>query len=272
MRTKWLNLVLLLTNRIYSRKQLITGQNGLEAVANIFTLIILEIALGAVSLPLYIALNSSTVTAHLTSKGAYAKVVFDYNLRRVLTLTGVGIIFVIYGVKLILILTVPAVYGPLQLFYVTNLRPADILTVDLAQETGIQTARVMSTMPSPVLTGVKKVSGGDYVFTGKAQPNSTVVLLLSDGQTAIYTALADISGSWTIDQLRSNFQLSDGNHSVVVFGYNKALGVRSEAGPQQYFKVTSSWLDVLTKNVDVLANWSVLIIILLGIFLTFLTL
>jgi hypothetical protein len=272
MRTKWLNLVLLLTNRIYSRKQSIAGQNGLAAAANIFTLIVLEVALGAVSLPLYVALNSDTVTAHLTSKGAYAKVVFDYNLRRILTLTGVGIVFVIWGVKLMLILAVPTVYGPLQLFTVSDLRPADILTVDMAAETGIQTARVIGNMPRPELTQVKKVSGGDYVFTGKGQPNSTVVLLLSDGQTAIYTAQIGDSGLWEISHLRSNFKLNDGNHSVIVFSYDKALGVRSETAPNQYFKVTSSWLDVLAKNIDQLANWSVAIIIILGIFLTFLTL
>lgn len=272
MRTRWLNLVLLLTNRIYSRKQLIVGQNGLAAAANIFTLIILEIALGAVSLPLYIALSSDTVTAHLTSKGAYAKVVFDYNLRRILTLTGVGAVFVIWGVKLILILTVPAVYGPLQLYSVTDLRPADVLNIDLAAETGIQTARVVSTLPRPEFLQVKKVSGGDYVFSGAGQPDSTVVLLLSDGQTAIYSVTVGTNGKWEISHLRSNFKLTEGNHSILVFSYDKALGIRSETAPQQYFKVTSSWLDVLSKNIDTLANWSVAIIILLGIFLTFLTL
>ena len=39
---------------------------------------------------------------------------------------------------------------------------------------------------------------------------------------------------------------------------------------EQFTKVTSS-LDVLVKNVDVLANWSVVIIVILGIFLTVLT-
>lgn len=272
MKARWLNLVLLLTNRIYSRKQLVTGQNGLEAVANIFILIILEIALAVVSLPLYIALSSDTVTAHLTAKGAYAKVVFDYNLRRILTLTGVGIVFIIWGIKFILILTVPAYYGPLQLFSVSNLRPADLLTIDLASETGMQTARVISNMPVPKLTQAKKVNAGDYVFNGTGQPGSMVVLLLSDSQTAIYTAVTDAQGQWSISHLGSNFKLTDGNHSILVFSYNKDLGVRSESAVPQYFKVTSSWLDLLTKNIDTLTNWSVALIILLGIFLTFLTL
>jgi len=272
MKARWLNLILLLTNRIYSRKQLIAGQNGLAAAANIFILIILEIVLGAVSLPLYIALSSDTVTAHLTAEGAYAKVVFDYNLRRILTLYGVGIVFAIWSVKLILILAVPAVYGPLQLYAVSDFRPADFLTIDLAAETGIQTARVISSLPPPKLVQVKKAGGGDYVFFGSGQPGSTIVLLLTDGQTAIYTATIQADGSWAVSHLRSDFKLSDGNHSIIVFSYDQKLGIRSEAAAAQYFKVSSSWLDVLAKNADSAANWSVAAIILLGIFLTFLTL
>ena len=75
---------------------------------------------------------------------------FDYNLRRVLTLTGLTIVASIWVVKLLLILLLPSVYGPLQLYSVTDFRPADILSKDLVTaETGIQTARVLKTMPRP---------------------------------------------------------------------------------------------------------------------------
>jgi len=272
MKNQWLNLVLLLTNRIYERKQLIIGQTGLGAVYNIFILIVLEIVLGIISLPLYLGTKSAGVTAFFAEKGTYEKVTFDYNLRRILTLTGVGIIAAIWAVKLALILALPKAYGPLQLYAVTNFRPADILSQELvAAETGLQTARVLGTMPRPELLGVNKAKGGNYDFYGKGQPNTTVVLLLSDQQTAIYTADADKNGDWTITQSQANFKLNEGNHSVLVFSYDKKLGVRSETAPEQFFKVTTTWMDTLVKNVDVLANWSVVIILILGVFITFLT-
>lgn len=272
MKNRWLNLVLLLTNKIYTKKQLIIGQAGLGAVYNIFVLILLEIFLGIISLPLYLGLKSAAVVAFFEEKGAYAKVNFDYNLRRVLTLTGVAIVASIWVVKLLLILLLPSVYGPLPLYSVTDFRPADILSKDLVTaETGIQTARVLKTMPRPELSEVKKISGGDFLFSGKGQPNSMVVLLLSDKQTAIYTAPIDAKGNWQVEYLHAKFKLTDGNHSVIVFGYDQKLGVRSEIGMEQFFKVKSSGLDALVKNVDVLANWSVIIIIILGIFLTVLT-
>ncbi|MFA6594377.1 MAG: hypothetical protein WCT16_03945 [Candidatus Buchananbacteria bacterium] len=273
MKNKWLNLVLLLTNRIYNRKQLIVGQTGLEAVYNIFLLFLWEIFLAAVSFPLYLTLRSRDVTAYFTERGAYAQVNFDYNLRRILTVTGVGVIALVWLIKLLIIVLTPAVLGPLQLYTVTNLQPADITQKDLvAADTGIQTARVVSAMARPELQQVKKIQGGDYVFSGIGQPRSTVVLLLSDKQTAIYTADTDDRGLWQIEQSQSSFRLSEGNHSVLVFNYDKKQGIRSEAAPAQYFKVVTTWFDLITKNVDSLANWSVIIIILLGIFLTILTL
>jgi hypothetical protein len=273
MKNRWLNLVLLLTNRIYSKKQLVIRETGLGAVNNIFQLIVLEIILALISFPLYISLRTASVTAFLVEKGSYAKVDFDYNLRRVLTLTGVGIIALVWAAKLALIILLPKVYGPLPLYMVTDFRPADILSQQLvAAETGIQTARIMKSMPKPEVTGVTKLKGGDYAFLGNGQPNSTVILLLSDKQTAIYSGETDKNGKWEIGYSQSKFKLGPGNHSVIVFGYDSKLGVRSETGLEQFFKVQTSWMDSLVANVDVLANWSVVLIILLGVFLTFLTL
>mgnify|MGYP001278488459 CR=1 FL=1 len=272
MKKQWLNLVLRFTNLIYQRKQAIRGQTGIGVISNIGTLVLLEIFLGIISLPLYLSLRSKGVTAFFSEKGTYEKVSFDYNLRRVLTLTGVSIFALIWAIKLILILVLPSVYGPMQLYSVSDFNPSDILSKDLiASEIGIQSARVLSTMPQPKIMDIEKKRGGSYSFSGKSQPNVTVVLLLSDRQTAVYSADSDKNGDWTINHDQSAFNLKEGNHSVIVFSYDKRLGTRSEAGPEQFFKVTTSWLDSFTKNIDILANWSLVIVLALGVFLTLLT-
>lgn len=263
---------MLLTNRIYQNKQVIIGQTGVGAVFNILSLIVLEIVLAIVSLPLYISVKASSVTAFFVEKGTYAKVNFDYNLRRVLTLTGVLIIVSVWVVKLSVIIFIPKIYGPLPLYTVTDFRTADILSQGLvAAETGIQTAQIVKTMVKPQLTKVEKLTGGNYKFFGTGQPGSVVILLLSDKQTAIYSVETNKEGKWEIDYNSSKFKLNAGNHSVIVFGYDSKLGVRSETGMEQFFKVQTSWVDSLVNNVDVMANWSVVVIILLGVFLTFLT-
>lgn len=272
MKKRWLNLVLLLTNRIYSRKKQVIDLSGLSVFSNIFVLVLLEIILGIISLPLYMGLKSGSVTAFFSDKGTYKKVSFDYNLRRVLTLTSVGIFAFIWAVKLLLIIALPATYGPLQLYTVSNFSKADLLNKNLiASEIGIQTARIMDNLPRPEITKVQKQTGGDYNFYGKGIPNDMVVLLLSDQQTAVYSANTDKDGNWQIDHSQAGFQLKPGNHSVVVFNYDQKLGVRSPTAPEQFFKATSTIWDSVSKNVDILANWSVVIILILGVVLTLLT-
>lgn len=272
MKNKWLNLVLRLTNYIYKRKQVIIGQNGLKVIFNIISLIFSEIVLSIFSLPLYLTLNSGKVLAYFDEKGSYSKVNFDYSLRRVLTVTGVSIIAFIWGIKLLLILFFPTVHGPLQLYSVSELQPVDIVSQSLvASETEIQTARVVSSIPRPKLTEVRKVKGENYSFFGEGQPNTTIVLLLSDVSSAVYTADINKDGKWQIDHKQNNFKLKEGNHSVVVYSYDSKLGVRSEIAPTQFFKVTVSWFDYLMRNLDILTNWLVVIILSAGIFLIFLT-
>lgn len=272
MKNKWLNLVLTLTNRVYSRKQLIIEQVGLKAITNIVILVVQEMALSLISLPLYLTLRPEKVVAYFSEKGSYDKVDFDYNLRRILTVSGVGIIAFIWALKLLLILVFPTLYGPLQLYKVSNLQPVSSLNENLVStETGIQTARVVESMPKPELASVQKVKGGNYTFAGSGLPNSSIVLLLSDLTTAVYTAEIDKNGDWQVNHEQKSFKLRDGNHSVIVYGYDSKLGVRSNTAPEQYFKVTSSWADYLVKNVDSLANWSVIIILFVGVFLIFLT-
>ena len=119
MKTKWLNFVLLLTNRIYARKQNILTLTGIQTVGGILVLILLEIILAIVSLPIYLTTKSDGVVAYFEEKGGYEKVAFDYNLRRILTMTGVGVILLIWLIKLLLIISVSSIFGPLKLYQVS---------------------------------------------------------------------------------------------------------------------------------------------------------
>lgn len=272
MKSQWLNLVLLFTNRIYNRKQSIIAQTGLKAAGNILVLIWLEIILAIVSFPLYVGVKPQKVTAFFAERGAYSKINFDYSLRRIVTITGLSVVFAIWAVKLILILSVPKVYGPLHLFNVSPLQPVDILTAGTANtDAAIQSAKVVNSLPPPQLTQVKKAKNKDFTFFGTGLPGETVVLILSNGQSAIYYGTVSAKGNWQISHSQNAFKLSPGNHSVMQFSYYSKTGARSNFSDLKFFKVQTTFLDKLVNNVDVLANWTVVLIIVLGIFLTFLT-
>lgn len=273
LQTRWLNLVLLLTNRIYEQKQQVIRRSGVKAILNIFSLVILELVLGLVSLPLYLGMKSSGVTAYLEEKSSYEKVTFDYNLRRVLTLTSASVIFFIWLIKLLLIIFAPTVFGPIQLYSVSDLKPVDLLQKEIiVSETRIQTARVFEKMTIPELTKVDKLKGGDYRFQGTGQPKTKIVLLISDIQTIILIGDIDDQGKWQVDLIREEFKLSEGNHSVLAFNFDEAKEVRSPVSYRQYFKSQDTIIDKLVKNTDIFINSSIIIVIVLGILLTVLTL
>ena len=275
MRFAWLNIVLLLTNKIYQRKQQVIEMEGMRVIGNVFILLCLEILLALISLPLYLTLRSQKVIAYLQEKGIYEKIIFDFKLRRILTLTGTGIVLVIWFVKLLIILFVPSFVSPLELFTVSELRPQAFPTVSselaLAQS-DLRSAVVSSNLPVPELTEVRKHLGKNYIFRGTGKPDATIFLLLTDDQTAIYSGTVQTDGTWLIEHLQKDFTLHEGNHSVLAFIYDESSKSRSELSSEQFINVQTSLLDLVTRNVDTLANWSVVIVISVGVLLTFLTL
>lgn len=267
-------MILSLTNRIYTKKQFILSGEGLQVAKEVLSLILLQIFLALLSLPLYLSIKPAWLAVYVKDSSKYAKIAADYNLRRILTLTGVGVFFIIWALKFTLLISLPHVYGPLRLYEVVNFRPADILNNNIvATETGMQTARILPTVPVPTLKGVKKSNGsGDYVFSGSAEPFATVALLLSGNQTAIYSVAANKNGDWEIKHNQANFHLAEGNHSVIIFTYDQKTNTRSQAAPEQYFRVTTGIWDKIVNSIDVFANWSLVVILVLGVFLTILTL
>lgn len=272
MKERWLTLILRLTNLIYQKKESELGKHGIDSVINIFVLILFETALAVISIPLYLTTSASKTTAFLEEKGGYAKIAVDYNLRRVLTLTGVGVVFILWVIKLSVILLTPSVAGPLQLYSISELEPADIDHKELVlQDTGMQTARVTDFLPTPEIEGVEKTRGNKYSFFGKGEAGSDVVIFLAGRQNLMYSDKVGEDGTWQLEHTQEDFKLSDGIHSVFVFHYDKDQGIRSQTTDEQYFRIKSSVLERATENVDNLANWSVAVIIIVGILVTFLT-
>ncbi len=272
MKTKWLNLILDLTNKIYSQKQDLLSGVGIRIIGDIVSLIFLELILALVSLPLYLGVKTTGVLAFFQEKGAYSKISSDYKLRRVLTVTGVGIVFIIWLVKLLLIVLPPVAYGPLQLYTVSNLSPVEISRQELiTQDTAIQTAKTVDTLAVPRIEMVERVNPDKYSITGTGIPGKSVVLFLVEDRTLMYVSDVDNKGNWQVDHLQSDYKLKDGIHSVFAFSYDKDNGLRSRSTFAQYFRVQEGILEKVSQNIDSLSNWTVAILIGIGVFLTFLT-
>jgi len=272
MKERWLTLVLRLTNLIYQHKKSEVGKQGISSVGNVIVLMFWEVVLLIVSLPLYVTTSTKKVVGFLESKGGYAKIAVDYKLRRVLTLTGVGVVFIIWVIKLMLLMLTPQFYGPLRLYSVTESGPT-VLNEQVLEikDTNMQTARVDNSLVLPVITGVEKVIGSRYRFTGSGKEGGQVVLFLTGNQNIMYTEKIGLDGKWMIEHMQNDLKLTNGIHSVFAFHYDKDRGVRSKTTAENYFRISSSFFEKLSSNVDNLTNWSVVLLIILGILLTLLT-
>jgi len=271
MKIQWLNSILLLTNRIHGKKQNVIRQSGIKIISDVFALIFLEIALAIISLPLYLGIKTTNVTAYLEKEGGYSKIAFDYSARKILTLTGVSLVLFIWSIKLVLIILIPSIYGPLQLYSISDLKPVDVMSESIPfVGVPIESAIAVKTIPMSKLENIKKVSGGDYIFYGKGEPSLDLVLLLSGKETVIYSEQIGEDGSWQIKHLQERFKLSPGNYSVMTFNYDRNLNVRGDISSEKFFRVEISWLDKLVSNVDILTNWFIAFFIIIGVVLIFL--
>ncbi len=116
-------MILSLSNRIYGKKQSILNGEGWNVVKDVLLLILFQIFSALLSLPLYISVKPVALAAYIKDAAKYTKIAADYNLRRILTLTGVGAFLISWIIKLLLIVALPSFYGPLRLYEIINFRP-----------------------------------------------------------------------------------------------------------------------------------------------------
>jgi len=272
MKERWLNFILLLTNRIYAKKHKLLGGVGIRIFVDIFGLILLELFLTVLSLPLYLGMKTSGVLAFFGDNGGYEKIKTDYKVRRILTLSGVGVIFVIWFIKLLFIVLPPVVYGPLQLYSVSDLEPIEIDRQELiTQDTRIQTAEIVSSLGVPKIEAIERDSSDKYLIYGTGTPGQTAVIFLVEDKTLMYSVEIDSGGKWRAEHLQTDYKLKEGIHSVFAFVYDSETGTRSHSSAKQYFRIRDSGLESIFENMDLAINWAVIIFVSIGLFLTFLT-
>lgn len=269
MHTRWLNAILRLTNLVYLRQQRVLARTGIRTVWDTFVLAVLEVALAVVSLPLYLMLRSARATALLAERG-YAEITTHYRVRRVLTLTGVGVVLGIWILKLA-IATV-AVVGPVEPYAISDLRPADLGTeLALLHTAEAETARVDPTLAVPRIIGVTHERNGSVAFTGTGTPGLTIVLLVSSTSAFVFSDTVRGDGTWRIADPREGIILEPGTHEFAAYQYDPDARVRSAFSPSQYVRITRGWQERMLANIDRITNVAIITIVLIGVFLTILT-
>ncbi|PCH92233.1 hypothetical protein COB80_00350 [Candidatus Kaiserbacteria bacterium] len=99
MRLQWTNTILQITAKISKRKRGLIRQTGALILSDVIVILVLEIYLALISLPMYLIMQSK--------EGALGSV--EYRIRRIITLSVLVALLILWAIKLLLIVIVPSV-------------------------------------------------------------------------------------------------------------------------------------------------------------------
>ena len=272
MKGSWLQLILYISHSIFLKKAAILKTAGVKVVRPIIQLVLLEIALAVVSVPIYLRVRSHVVHSYFSKVGAQESDFHDYTLRRVLTLSGLGLVALLWLIKLIFVIIAPTVFNAGEPFTVSNIRmehvaPAIKENVSFA----LESAKRDESLTVPLVQSVRTTGRGRYLFSGVGTPGLTVVAYISGTESIVYSSVIKSDGTWSIEHDGGGFLLKKGTYSIVVSAYDESTSEKSYASVPYYFKVTPSWLDLFLSSVDTYANWVAACVVVVGIVVVIIT-
>jgi len=265
LRDRWSTSILHLSAYIVGKKNGLLTMHGVRSLLNVVLIIGAEILLLIISLPSYVAaqpVGDSTGTK-------------EYRLRRALTLGVIGTLFIIWILKLALILTLAG-------FVKTN----NTTTTETYNKSGntetladdVLIAKESAELASPTVTKIQNIKGR-IAFWGTAPAGSAVVFTFtekmsnaSDNVTTpkIYTVQADASGHFELWEDTKIFNLPKGDYTGTVSAYDPVRELKSAQSHTFSFTVSESFWNNLLYSADTILNVLALLVILIGLLMTIL--
>lgn len=264
-RSSWTNHILHTTAFVARTKAKLETAHAFAAIGLVLALIAAEAWLAFISLPLYL------VTRQV---GTGKKDVHAYGVRRVLTLSILSVIGIIWILKLAIILFLTFSTNPRTAFQVehTGTREETIAAITVE----IPRAAVDARMPAPTITAVAGTEGSIAII-GHARPQETIVATLvraGDATTArphLYADTADDTGTFTIREDAGIFSLPTGPYSVQVVAYDGAAGMKSAPSASVQLEVATHPVRQFLGFADHLLNLLAIVFIAVGVLATVLT-
>ena len=262
LRSRWTSYILHVTSFITVRKGRLINAHAFRAVGIVVLLIIAEAWLALISLPLYL------VAEPLAERNQETQ---EYKIRRVITLSVVVVIVVVWALKL-------SIIGALR--FINPAKPFQVETEQGGNEVIIENAAlvfprasVSAQMVAPQITYIE----GTYqslTIEGRATPKTVVVAVVTkEGSTfpQLFDQVADDKGLFSIRDNHTIFTLPEGKYTATVSSLDLTHALKSKDSDGVTFFVKSSWQERLFKNADQTLNIIVVVFIAMGIISVVLT-
>jgi len=273
-RVAWTNSILHTTARIFQKKQELKTVHGVRALFIVLALMAAELYLAVISLPLYFVATKTTINN---------EAVKQYQVRRVMTLSVLSIILIIWLIKLTIILFLVFSYNPGEEFQVKE--SANQVNISPTITTSIPKALVDNKLPIPKILAVNGIRGGVEV-QGVARANEEVVALFTKEPAAVetmagkpvsqsppllYAGKADAKGYFTIVEDNNVFYLPSADYAVSVIAYDPLVNVKSLPSAGVKMSVQEHPVRRVLIFADEALNILAIAFILIGLTVTVLT-
>jgi|GEM_PF-2418304 len=265
LRDRWSTSILHLSAYIAGKKNALLTVHGMRSLLSVFLIIGAELLLLVISLPSYVAAQPISDTTGTN----------EYRLRRALTLGVIGTLFIIWILKLALILTL-AGFVKTNSTTITETYNQTGNTETLADDVLI--AKESAELASPTVTKIQNTRGR-IAFWGTAPVGSIVVFAFTENMKnasdkvstpKIYTIQADAKGHFELWEDASIFNLPKGAYTGSVSAYDPGREIKSAQSHTFSFTVTESFWNSLLYSADTILNILALLVILIGLLMTIL--
>ena len=261
-RGRWTTLVLHTTSYVYNQKQKLLTAHAGKAFFIVIGIICAEVFLGLISLPLYLIVKPAGVG---DGQGS------EYRVRRVITLSVLTAIFLVWILKLIFILVLSLYFDTRAMYSVKETSVKNDLSSGMT--TDIALAPVNRALSVPKIISVEQNTGSAVTAEGTSDRGAIVGIYFTrtddvpgtDGSLHIYANTADTKGHWTHTEDENVFTLPPGRYVAAAVQYDQEKNQKSALSAGVDFSVHESLLQQFFRRLDTILNIVVLLFICVGV-------
>ena len=262
MRRHWTNLILHTTAVIYRKKNNLLISHALKSILDVFIIVFLELFLVIISFPLY-----------LVSKGGNTGDNSQYKIRRILTLSSLIVILIVWLIKLVLIVGAPLYFDFRQASIASVKKEYEPVSEQSYSLPDVYGAQIDTSITPPIVENLKEINN-NLIMSGRGDKDTKIVVnigkkqgdnAIEDSNIKIYIANTDENGYWSLETDINNFQLQPGKYWLQVMAYNDETGKKSAISSTEYFEIDQSLYERILSRADKYLNYFVICFIALGI-------
>lgn len=256
MRNSWTKQIVHITSYIFRKKKDVATAHGLRAVALIVQILFLEVYLALISLPLYFI----TRTIQTSKSGQKA-----YQVRRVITLSTLLVVFSIWSIKFITI-AASSILGYDTVFEVSDLQRVDKSIEYISAQ--IASSPVEQELLPPEILSFDQQSIRQFEIAGIGKPNTYVVIYMErkdnndeDEPIRMLHGQVDEQGMWEVKQNTRYYKLTTGDYQMKGITYDDISKTQSIPSYETIIAVEKDFWTIFFEQLDVIINIAVTIFV-----------